>query len=82
MPIDRDRRRAKRRYTRRQAAEAARAARRRGWARILVAVSAIVALAAGIYGITRMSGRVGASISRATSTTTGGSRRDVQRSRS
>jgi hypothetical protein len=58
LPIDRDRRRAKRRYTRRQAAEAARAARRRRWQRILVAVIAVVALAAGIYGITRMSGRV------------------------
>jgi hypothetical protein len=58
LPIDRDRRRAKRRYTRRQAAAAARAATRRRRQRILVAVIAVVALAAGIYGITRMSGAV------------------------
>jgi hypothetical protein len=58
VPIDRDRRRAKRRYTRRQAAAAARAATRRRRQRILVAVIAVVALAAGIYGISRMSGRV------------------------
>jgi hypothetical protein len=58
VPIDRDRRRAKRRYTRRQAAAAARAARRRRRQRMLVALIAVVALAAGIYGIGRMSGAI------------------------
>jgi hypothetical protein len=58
VPIDRDRRRAKRRYSRRQAAAVARAAARRRRQRILVAVIAVVALAAGIYGISRMSGAV------------------------
>jgi peptidyl-prolyl cis-trans isomerase B (cyclophilin B) len=56
LPIDRDRRRAKRRYTRRQAAQAARAAARRRRLQILGAVVAVVVLAAGIYGISRLAG--------------------------
>jgi hypothetical protein len=54
LPIDRDRRRAKRRYTRRQAAQAARVAARRRRLQVLGAVVALVLLAAGIYGVSRL----------------------------
>ncbi len=56
MPIDRDRQRAKRRYARRQAAQAARDASRRRNQQILGAVIAVVVVAAGIYGLSRMAG--------------------------
>ncbi|HET8616737.1 MAG TPA: peptidylprolyl isomerase [Actinomycetales bacterium] len=54
MPIDRDRERAKRRYARRQKAEAAHAASRRRHQQILGAVIAVLVVAAGVFGITRL----------------------------
>jgi peptidyl-prolyl cis-trans isomerase B (cyclophilin B) len=56
LPIDRDRARAKRRYARRQAADAAHAAARRRNQQILGAVIAVVVVAAGIFGISRLAG--------------------------
>lgn len=56
MPIDRDRQRAKRRYARRQAAQARREASHRRNQQIVGAVIAVVLVAAGIYGLSRLTG--------------------------
>jgi peptidyl-prolyl cis-trans isomerase B (cyclophilin B) len=71
LPIDRDRQRAKRRYVRRQAAEAARVNRRHRQQQILGAVIAVVVVAAGLYGISRMTGE--SSVAVTTSPTATGS---------